>query len=116
MLQGLQSVTFGSLPARDGKFHMGIVGSGIAGLFTAALIDQLNERSKGKLKITYDILEAGGKKRIGGRLYTHRFEGEPKDHQYFDVGAMRFPKNEVMERCVFFPVLYRYLWSSPDSE
>jgi hypothetical protein len=95
-----QKLTFGEPPKTDGEFHMGIVGSGVSGLFTAMIIDKLNKRSKGELKITYDILEATGPKRLGGRLYTHRFTDEPSEHQYYDVGAMRFPDNEIMNRCV----------------
>ena len=98
-------LTFGQAPIVDGRFKMGIVGSGIAGLFTAALIDELNKRIP-ELDISYDILEASGRKRLGGRLYTHRFSAKPEEHQYYDVGAMRFPKNEVMNRCVCCLALY----------
>ena len=44
-----------------------IVGAGSAGLYAAMLLDTLG--------IEYDILEANTE-RIGGRLYTHRFNGE----------------------------------------
>lgn len=93
-------VAFGPAPEVDGQFKMGIIGAGVAGLFTALLIDWLNAESKGKLKIDYDILEAGDQKRVGGRLYTHYFSEGPdaNPHDYYDVGAMRFPKNQVMER------------------
>jgi len=46
----------------------------------------------------YEILEAAGTERVGGRLFTYDF-GEPQGpHDYYDVGAMRFPKNPVMTR------------------
>lgn len=77
-------------------------------MFTALIFDYLND--KFELNVKYEILEATD--RIGGRLYTHKFElptpkdGENedpelakiKDHLYYDVGAMRFPENDVMKR------------------
>lgn len=87
-----------------------IVGAGAAGLFTAMMFDWLKEKSKdGKipeLNISYDIYEAAEKDRLGGRLYTYNFPSttehpvEPGEHQYYDVGAMRFPKNPIMRRSV----------------
>ncbi|MCJ1270029.1 hypothetical protein MMC22_009922 [Lobaria immixta] len=81
-----------------------IVGAGAAGLFTAMIFDWLKEKSKERtipeLNISYDIHEAAEKDRLGGRLYTHKFPLEhPSDpHQYYDVGAMRFPDNPIMKR------------------
>lgn len=85
-----------------------IVGAGAAGLFTAMIFDWLKSKA-GKeipdLNISYDIFEAND--RLGGRLYTHRFQQsakgrdakeEEQDHLYYDVGAMRFPENPIMER------------------
>ncbi|KAF5013138.1 hypothetical protein FDECE_858 [Fusarium decemcellulare] len=89
----------GFVPKEQGKIDVGIVGAGVAGLFTALLFDWLNEHPdlEGKgLKITYEILEAAGEERLGGRLYTHHFTD--KVHDYYDVGAMRFPNNSVMRR------------------
>ncbi|KAI1214156.1 FAD/NAD(P)-binding domain-containing protein [Annulohypoxylon truncatum] len=43
---------------------------------------------------TYDILEANS--RIGGRVYTHKFSETP--HDYYDIGAMRFPDIPIMKR------------------
>lgn len=90
-------------PAEETKFKVGIVGAGAAGLFTAMVFDWLNsevnkdiEKESEKLKIDYDIFEAAGEDRLGGRLYTHRFSD--KKHDYYDVGAMRFPNNYVMKR------------------
>ncbi|KAA1477078.1 hypothetical protein DENSPDRAFT_828268 [Dentipellis sp. KUC8613] len=57
------------------------------------------------LGIEYEILEAND--RIGGRIFTHRFNGEagrhaprntPERYDYFDVGAMRFPDIPFMSR------------------
>lgn len=92
----------GLTPPRHGHFKVGIVGAGAAGLFTALALDWINDtieryKGAGKLKIEYEILEAASKDRFGGRLFTHHFS---KDgiHDYYDVGAMRFPDNEVMSR------------------
>lgn len=39
--------------------------------------------------------------RLGGRLYTHYFSEETEEtHDYYDVGAMRFPDIPVMKQCV----------------
>ena len=86
-----------------------IVGAGAAGLFTAMIFDWLKSKA-GKeipdLNISYDIFEAND--RLGGRLYTHRFEQPAKghdakeqkqeDHLYYDVAAMRYPEIPIMER------------------
>ena len=56
------------------------------------------------LNIPYKILEAQDD--VGGRLFTHHFfntTGAP--YNYFDVGAMRFPKTESMRR-VFHLIEY----------
>lgn len=93
----------GDIPSKNGHFKVGIIGAGAAGLFTALALDWINdtiesyEHGKGKLKVEYEILEAGSKERSGGRLYTHRFSGDGL-HDYYDVGAMRFPDNSVMQR------------------
>ena len=51
------------------------------------------------LDLKYDILEASD--RIEGRILTYRFNGEngynapvgtPERYDYYDIGAMRFPK------------------------
>lgn len=100
----------GLIPEHHGCFKVGIVGGGVAGLFTALLLDWLNEKlgkksgEKEYLDIDYEILEAAGEDRLGGRLYTHRFSGlQGGVHDYYDVGAMRFPENDVMNRCVYCP-------------
>ena len=74
-----------------------IIGAGAAGLFTAMTIDYLNEMVP-DLNFSYDILEAADETRFGGRLYTHRFSEAL--HDYYDVGAMRFPDIPIMKRHV----------------
>ncbi|KUI69395.1 hypothetical protein VM1G_04950 [Cytospora mali] len=78
---------------------VGIVGAGAAGLYAAVLLDSLG--------IDYDIYEASD--RIGGRIYTYRFDQEtwddstPEDpayYDYYDVGAMRFPPLPYMDRVI----------------
>ena len=95
-LGGLEKLeTLGKPPPVRGKFKVGIIGAGCAGLFTALILDWLHEVVP-DLDISYDILEASGEERLGGRLYTHKFSKER--HDYYDVGAMRFPDNDVMKR------------------
>ena len=73
---------------------VGIIGAGIAGLYLAMLCDCLG--------IDYDILEASD--RAGGRVYTYQFpKGDTSiRHNYYDVGAMRFPDLDIMKPCVLF--------------
>ncbi|CAE6420362.1 unnamed protein product [Rhizoctonia solani] len=67
---------------------IGIIGAGIAGLYTALILDWLNRDGP---QFSYEILEANPD-RIGGRLYTHHFKTKnPGTYDYYDVGAMRFP-------------------------
>lgn len=91
----------GLIPEKHGEFKVGIVGAGVAGLFTALALDWINDTIEknvgpGQLNITYDILEAASEDRFGGRLYTHHFSDGV--HDYYDVGAMRFPQNKIMDR------------------
>lgn len=65
--------------------YVGIVGGGPAGLYSAMLLQQ-----KGYL---VHIFEASN--RVGGRIYTHRFNCEK--NQYFEAGAMRIPENEYQK-------------------
>ena len=76
--------------------NIGIIGAGAAGLFTALILEYLNT-AQSSVVFTYDILEADPQ-RSGGRLYTYNFS--PAAHDYFDVGAMRFPQHPVMTRYV----------------
>ena len=66
-----------------------IIGAGITGLYLAMMCDYLD--------ISYDLLESSN--RVGGRIYTHKFPetGTPINHNYYDVGAMRYPDIPVME-------------------
>lgn len=83
-------------PQSQGEdIHVGIIGGGIAGLFTAYTLAQNN--------IKFTLLEAGSQ--CGGRLHTHKFQFpddiDPKiresvDTSYLDMGAMRFPCNTSM--------------------
>jgi len=82
--------------------NVGIVGAGAAGLFSALVLEYLNT-AQTSVKFTYDILEADTTKRSGGRLYTHNFSQQP--HDYYDVGAMRFPNHAVMTRYGMHPSL-----------
>jgi hypothetical protein len=67
-------------------YYVAIIGAGVAGLRTAKLL-----QDKG---IPYKIFEASN--RPGGRLFTYHFSSEEND--YYDVGAMRFPKNDANKR------------------
>jgi len=66
-------------------YRVAIIGAGVAGLRTAMLLQRLG--------IPYKIFEATD--RHGGRVFTYEFpQKDPKGkHDYFDVGAMRFPNN-----------------------
>jgi protoporphyrinogen oxidase len=75
------------------SYKVCIVGAGCAGLFTAMIFNHLNAQFPG-LNVKYEILEANKETRFGGRLYTHHFSEEK--HDYFDVGAMRYPEINIM--------------------
>ena len=85
------------------KFKVGIIGAGVAGLFTAMIFDHLKKEFK--LDVEYEILESRTQ-HVGGRLFTYKFKpvdaNNPNDksneHQYYDVGAMRFPHIPIMNR------------------
>ena len=51
-----------------------IVGAGVAGLYTARILDCLGFK--------YDLYEASD--RAGGRVLTHHFSSKP--HDYYDIG------------------------------
>ena len=71
------------------KLTLTLVIVGPAGLYTALILDDLD--------IPYHMLEA--QDRVGGRLFTYKFGddfGSP--HNYYDVGAMRFPHIKPMIR------------------
>ncbi|KAK8020154.1 hypothetical protein PG990_005292 [Apiospora arundinis] len=96
--------------SRGQKLRVGIIGAGVSGLFTALTFDYLREHYD--LDVEYEILEANGDERLGGRLYTYCFKDKKDEkgnnippgvpdvgpHEYYDVGAMRFPDIEIMAR------------------
>lgn len=84
-----------SADADDGPIC--IIGAGTAGLYAAMILEDLG--------LKYEILEASD--HVGGRILTHRFNGDigydapyntPERYDYFDIGAMRFPKIPFMDR------------------
>ncbi|KAK8050285.1 hypothetical protein PG994_012015 [Apiospora phragmitis] len=87
----------------DKKFRVGIIGAGVSGLFTALTFDYLKQ--KYGLDVEYEILEANGEERLGGRLYTHYFkdktdtEGKqmPKTFALFNELGMDFNDQDIEE-------------------
>ncbi|KZV82601.1 hypothetical protein EXIGLDRAFT_339296 [Exidia glandulosa HHB12029] len=72
---------------------VGIIGAGAAGLYAAMILDTLRDEG-----FEYEILEADPE-RVGGRMYTHHFEkGAAGPNDYYDIGAMRFPKIPFMDK------------------
>jgi monoamine oxidase len=67
-------------PADPNRLSVGIVGAGMAGLYAALWLRLFN--------VEVHLLESDPE-RLGGRIYTHRFNSEP--NQYFEAGAMRLP-------------------------
>ncbi|KAF8636268.1 hypothetical protein AX16_011038 [Volvariella volvacea WC 439] len=65
-----------------------IIGAGVSGLYIAMMLDSLG--------IEYELMEGSG--RTGGRLHTHYFQKKPGKYQYYDVGAMRYPRTTFMAR------------------
>ncbi|KAG8738208.1 hypothetical protein FRC10_007144 [Ceratobasidium sp. 414] len=67
--------------------RVAVIGAGVSGLQVAMKLG---------LKHKVDVFEASD--RVGGRLYTYKFDHIPEagEWDYFDVGAMRFPKVSVM--------------------
>lgn len=85
--------------------NIGIVGAGVSGLFTAMIFDHLNEQlakaagdGQQSLYFKYKIFEANPEERVGGRLFTYKFDKSKNPHDYVDVGATRFPDNPIMRR------------------
>lgn len=77
--------------------HVGIIGAGISGLYTALLL-----RREGH-KVT--VFEAAD--RVGGRIYTYRFTPQAKSEDvYFEAGAMRIPRSSLHSKVFDF---VRYL-------
>ena len=63
------------------SLKIGIIGAGAAGLCTGMILQRLGRK--------FDVLEASD--HVGGRMFTYSFSQPPKDYDYYDVGAMRFP-------------------------
>ncbi|CAE6450032.1 unnamed protein product [Rhizoctonia solani] len=75
-----------SVPAETRPINkVAIIGGGVAGLRAAMLLGS---------NFNVDLYEAGDE--VGGRLFTHHFRGGG-EWDYFDVGAMRFPKTDLMK-------------------
>jgi hypothetical protein len=87
-------------PTSSRELSVGIVGAGCAGLFTAMIFNHLREQLAEQnitFKVNCEIFEAAAEKRLGGRLYTYEFPPHGP-HDYYDVGAMRFPDIPIMTR------------------
>lgn len=80
---------------------VGIVGGGIAGLYTALLLKREG--------VKFHIFEGTGN--VGGRVHTHYFSTE-KD-QYYEAGAMRIPES-VFHKITFSLIDYLNQLSSED--
>jgi hypothetical protein len=68
-----------------------VTGAGIACLYIAFILNELAISG-----ISFDFFKASGC--IGGRCFTHKFSETGLPHDYYDVGAMRFPGNNTMKR------------------
>ncbi|KAI9453225.1 L-amino acid oxidase 1 [Russula earlei] len=85
--------TINLFPVIPPWYKVAIIGAGVAGLRTAMLLQSLS--------IPYKIFEAS--ERPGGRIFTYQFASKPPNdpqgrHDYYDVGAMRFPNNNANKR------------------
>ncbi|MBA7492512.1 hypothetical protein ES702_03062 [subsurface metagenome] len=92
---GLPKKNPSTKPLADANdLSVAIVGGGISGLYTAWICQYLG--------IKWHIYEANPE-RLGGRLYTYWFDESsasenPMRHDYYDIGAMRYPYTPVMDR------------------
>ncbi|THU91388.1 FAD/NAD(P)-binding domain-containing protein [Dendrothele bispora CBS 962.96] len=102
------------VPIPDSGKGVGIVGGGVSGLYAAMMLQSVG--------IGSEILEATDD--VGGRLYTYHFDKsrKPGGHEYFDVGALRFPETPMMKRTFhLFKILQdkisqiEYKFRSPNS-
>ncbi|KAI0398886.1 hypothetical protein F4802DRAFT_591631 [Xylaria palmicola] len=71
------------------EYKLCVIGAGITGLYIALIFDTLKIPG-----VSLDFFEASD--RVGGRCLTHEFSKIP--HDYYDIGAMRFPDIKVMKR------------------
>jgi hypothetical protein len=67
----MDAVEHNPSPPEETKLRVGIIGAGVAGLYTAMILESLG--------IEYEILEAQGD-HIGGRLLTHHFSTGENDY------------------------------------
>eukprot|EP01127_Copromyxa_protea_P005372 TRINITY_DN15310_c0_g1_i1.p1 TRINITY_DN15310_c0_g1~~TRINITY_DN15310_c0_g1_i1.p1 ORF type:complete len:658 (-),score=101.61 TRINITY_DN15310_c0_g1_i1:129-2102(-) len=82
----------GNRPSITKDSKIAIVGAGMSGLYAAMILESLGFTN-------YEILEANN--RPGGRIYTHHFGDQwSGQHDYFDVGAMRFPEIPISDRLI----------------
>lgn len=90
-------------PTHNEPLTVAIVGAGCAGLFVPMIFNKLRailkENWLPELTVNCEVFEASSETRLGGRVYTHKFS-QGGDHDYYDVGAMRFPQIPIMERQV----------------
>ena len=70
-------------PHDPAEWRVSIIGAGTAGPYIAMILDDLQVPG-----LKYDLLEASD--RVGGRVFAHHFS--KTTHDYYDIGAMRFPK------------------------
>lgn len=89
-------------PTNNDPLTVAVVGAGCAGLFVPMIFNKLRATLKEKnlpdLPVNCEVFEAGPENRLGGRVYTYKFSKDP--HDYYDVGAMRFPEIKIMKRQV----------------
>ena len=62
-------------PAPTADLPVGIIGAGMAGLYTAMIYESLG--------IDYQIIDADTPERVGGRLFTHHFSDVPGSYDYY---------------------------------
>ncbi|KDR70001.1 hypothetical protein GALMADRAFT_282406 [Galerina marginata CBS 339.88] len=95
-------------------FSVAIIGAGVTGLRTAKLLQDMG--------IPYKIFEASD--RPGGRVFTYQFSPKTTQgkHDYYDVGAMRYPDNdaskkpmELFKELGLSSKLTKYVMSSDDN-
>ncbi len=77
---------------KQSDLNIGIVGGGMAGMYASLLLSELG--------IGSHIFEAS-EGRLGGRVFTKYFN-DNLPHQYAELGAMRFPHNELQSRLFSF--------------
>ena len=84
--------------------HIGIVGGGISGLYSALLL-----RREGHQVTIYESSE-----RVGGRIYTHHFKADPgRKDAFFEAGAMRIPRSSLHNQ-VYGLIRYLNSQSAPE--